>query len=210
MATAAETASAGRRLDRTGGPRSTGRPPTFPTTVSLTVFFAFVACEVTLGSWLFTYLTEARSIGDGVAAVGVSGFWAGTTVGRLGLVSARVRDVLDRAGMVASALAAVGLLLVVLVAPGGSVVVASTLVGLSLGPLVPTLSARTAGRVGARHAQQVSGWQLLAANVGAISVPFLTGRAVDSVGPGVVVPITLAVFAVGIPSLVVAARLAPA
>ena len=206
---APETSSAGRRIVPEGE-RGAGRPPTVPTAVSLAVFFAFVACEVTLGNWLFAYLTEARSIGDGVAAVGVSGFWAGTTVGRLSLVSGRVRSLLDRAGTVATALVALCLLLVVPVAPGASVVVVTTLVGLALGPLVPTLSARTSGRVGARHAQQVSGWQLLAANVGAISVPFLTGRAVDSIGPGVVVPITLGVFAVGIPSLVAAARLSPA
>ncbi len=181
-----------------------GRPPTYATVLSLTIFFAFIALEVTFGNWLFTYLTEARSIGDAVAAIGVSGFWGGAMVGRLALVSEGVRRSADRAGMPILAVAGVIGTLLTTVAPGATVVLATTLVGLSLSAIVPTLSARTADRVGTEHAQQVSGWQLLSANVGAISVPFLTGKIIDASDASATIFVVLAVFFLGFPALVAA------
>ncbi|MEP1126119.1 MAG: MFS transporter [Ilumatobacter sp.] len=181
-----------------------GPPPLRPTVVSLTMFFAFVALEVTFGNWLFTYLTEARSIGDTVAAIGVSGFWGGTMIGRLALVSERVRLLADRAGMPVLAVAGIVFTLLTAVAPGSLVVVTTTLVGLSLSAIVPTLSARTADRVGTEHAQQVSGWQLLAANLGAIVIPFATGEIIDASSADATVVVVLVVFVIGLPTLVTA------
>ena len=168
------------------------------------MFFAFIALEVTFGNWLFTYLTETRSIGDTVAAIGVSGFWGGTMVGRLVLVSAKVRAAADRLGMPALAISGMVATALTTIAPGVAVVAATTTVGLSIAAIVPTLSARTADRVGADHAQKVSGWQLLAANVGAIGVPFLTGELIDVYDAGVTIFVVLAVFAIGLPTLVIA------
>jgi fucose permease len=181
-----------------------GRPPLGPTALSLTMFFAFVALEVTFGNWLFTYLTEARSIGDTVAAIGVSGFWGGATIGRLALVSERFRRLADRLGMPMLAVAGVAATLLTTVAPGFSVVIATTAVGLSLSAIVPTLSARTADRVGAEHARRVSGWQLLAANAGAIGVPFLTGELIDASDARITIVVVIIVFVVGFPALVAA------
>ena len=186
-----------------------GRPPTRATALSLTMFFAFIALEVTFGNWLFTYLTEARSIGDTVAAIGVSGFWGGTMIGRLALVAERVRALADRLGMPALAVAGVIGTLLTTVAPGGSVVLTTTMVGLSLSAIVPTLSARTSARVGPAHAQQVSGWQLLSANLGAIGIPFLTGKIIDASDARATIFVVLAVFVLGFPALV-AARPQPA
>ena len=184
--------------------KDVGRPPTRATAVSLTMFFAFIALEVTFGNWLFTYLTEARSFGDTVAAIGVSGFWSGTMIGRIALVSERIRLLADRVGMpLLAVVGTVGTLLTT-VAPGATVVLATTMVGLSLSAIVPTLSARTADRVGAEHAQQVSGWQLLAANVGAIGIPFLTGKIIDASDARATIIIVLVVFVLGFPALVVA------
>jgi len=184
-----------------------GRPPTKATLVSLAVFCAFVALEVTIGSWLFIYLDEGRQLSEGIAAVAVSGFWGGTMTGRLLLGSPRVRDTIDRVGLVPCAVvSAIGVALVT-VAPSTLVIAATSLAGLAIAPLIPTLSARTAQRVGVGHAQRVSGWQLLAANVGAISVPSLTGLVVDQTGPDAVIVIALLVFVVGIPALLTARNL---
>jgi len=143
----------------------------------------------------------------GIAAVAVSGFWGGTMTGRLLLGSPRVRDTIDRVGLVPCAVvSAIGVALVT-VAPSTLVIAATSLAGLAIAPLIPTLSARTAQRVGVGHAQRVSGWQLLAANVGAISVPSLTGLVVDQTGPDAVIVIALLVFVVGIPALLTARNL---
>lgn len=181
-----------------------GRPPLGPTALSLTMFFAFVALEVTLGNWLFTYLTEGRSIGDTIAAIGVSGFWGGATIGRLALVSERFRALADRLGMPMLAVSGVVATLLITIAPGISVVIATTAVGLSLSAIVPTLSARTADRVGAAHARRVSGWQLLAANAGAIGVPFLTGELIDASDTRIIIVVVVVVFVIGFPALVAA------
>lgn len=180
------------------------RPPARGTAISLLSFFTFVALEVTFGNWLFTYLSEARSFSDTIAAIGVSGFWGGSMAGRLALVSPRIRASVDRIGLPLAALAGAASLGVVVVAPGVTVVAATTAVGLAVAPIIPTLSARTALRVGPEHAQQVSGWQLLAANVGAISVPWLTGRLIDATEPSAIVVVAMVVFALGLPILVVA------
>jgi len=181
-----------------------GRVPRRATAISLMMFFAFISLEVTFGSWLFTYLTESRLIGDTVAAIGVSGFWGGTMVGRLLLVSERVRLLADRVGMPALAVAGMAATALTTAAPGAAVIVTTTAVGLSIAGIVPTLSARTADRVGAEHAQKVSGWQLLAANVGAIGVPYLVGELIDVHGADVTIIVVLAVFALGLPTLVIA------
>ncbi len=184
-----------------------GRPPARATVVSLAVFGAFVALEVTIGSWMFTYLDEGRSISAGIAAVAVSGFWGGTTTGRLLLGSPRVREAIDRVGLIPCAVVSATGIALVTVAPSLLVIAATALAGLALAPLIPTLSARTAQRVGVAHAQRVAGWQLLAANAGAISIPALTGLVVDQTGPGAVIVIVLAVFIAGIPALFAARRL---
>jgi fucose permease len=184
-----------------------GRPPTRATIVSLAVFGAFVALEVTIGNWLFTYLDEGRSISEGIAALAVSGFWGGTMTGRLLLGSPRIREAIDRVGLIPCALLSATGLALATIAPSGVVIAAAALAGLALAPLIPTLSARTARRVGVAHAQRVAGWQLLAANVGAIGVPSLTGLVVDRTGPGAVIVIALLVYVAGVPALLAARRL---
>lgn len=130
-------------------------------------------------------------------------------MGRLLLVSAKVRESADRLGMPALAIAGMSTTLLTTVAPGPTVVLATTAVGLSIAAIVPTLSARTADRVGREHAQKVSGWQLLAANLGAIGVPYLTGELIDVHGARVTIYVVLAVFAIGLPTLVAARPVGP-
>lgn len=182
-------------------------PPRRATTISLLLFALFVAVEVTMGQWLFTYLTDGRGVSETIAALGVSGFWGGTTVGRLLLANPSVSLRIDQIGLPACAAAAGGLYVGVTIMPGWAIIVCSTLAGLLLSPLIPTLAARTVRRVGPTHAQRVSGWQLLAANVGAISVPACTGLLVNWIDPRVVVPVVGACLIAGFPVLLAARHL---
>ena len=54
--------------------------------------------------------------------------------------------------------------------------------------------ASTASRVGEAAISRAAGWQLVAANVGAISVPAIIGVLVDGIGPGVT-PVILGLLA---------------
>ena len=177
-----------------------------PAALSLGLFATFVAIEVTTGQWAYTYLTDHRGIGGGVAAVGIAGFWGGLTIGRLGLARRSVSEFTARVGLPTFALAGGGLLAALTVLPAVLGAGVLGLAGLVLAPIVPSLFATTSQRIGAAHAQRMAGWQLLAANAGAIVAPSLTGALVDRVGPGVVVIVIAALTAVGVPLLVAITR----
>ncbi len=173
------------------------RPPFGPAILSLATFAAFVAIEVTTGQWVFTHLTEARNAGETLAAVGVSLFWGGLTVGRLGLVRPAVRDQIARIGLSRLAILALVSVASLSVMPPVLAVPVLTLSGLALAPIIPSLFASTASRIGESHAQQLAVFQLLATNAGAIGVPFVTGRLVDSIDAGVIIVVIVASAAIG-------------
>ena len=177
-----------------------------PALLSVALFATFVAIEVTTGQWAHTYLTDSRSLSDRVAAVGVAAFWGGITIGRLVLANRRVAAFADRVGLTVFAVGAVAALLLLAVLPAVLSVGVLLMTGLSLAPIIPALFATTAARIGGQHAQRMAGWQLLAANTGAIAAPSLTGVLVDAIGPGVVVVIATALAAIGVPLLVATTR----
>lgn len=178
--------------------RKTGsRPPFAPAALSLGAFSAFVGMEVTTGQWAFTQLTEGRHAGDATAAIGVALFWGGLAVGRLALVRPSVRKMADRVGLSRLALASLGCVASLAFVPAGVAVVSLAFSGLTLAPIVPTLFASTAARVGAGHAQQLAIFQLLATNLGGIGLPFLTGQLVDAMEPSVIIFVIVAAGAIG-------------
>ncbi len=184
--------------------------PRFAVAGSLGAFAALVALEVTTGQWVFTYFTDHRSIDEDLAAVGVSGFWAGLMVGRLLLARPTIAAAVDRLGTVVLIAASFVTLAATAVLPAVAAVAALCLTGLMLGPLVPTLYARTAQRVGDVMAARMAGRQLLATNVGAIGVPTITGLLVDEFGAGVIIIVMLTtVGAFAIPLLGLLRRIAP-
>jgi len=184
--------------------------PRFTIAGSLGAFAALVALEVTTGTWIFAYLTGHRAIGDETAAIGVSGFWAGLMVGRLVLARPVAAALVERLGTVVLVVISLATLGSTTVLPPAATVAAVGLTGVALGPLIPTLFARTAQRVGNVMAARMAGRQLLATNVGAIGVPTLTGFLVDQFGPGAIMIVmltTIGVFA--LPLLAILRRIAP-
>lgn len=177
---------------------------------SLGAFASLVALEVTTGQWAYTYLTESRLFDDDLAAVAVSGFWAGLMVGRLLMSRPQITPLVDRTGTVKLSLAALGGVAGVAVLPPVLAVGALVFAGASLGPLIPTLFARTRERVGEVHAARMAGRQLLATNVGGVGVPFLTGLLVDATDPAVIIVVVLVVLGgVALPLLATLRRVAP-
>lgn len=178
--------------------KSTGSgPPLVPAALSLAAFCAFVAIEVTTGQWAFTHLTEERQAGETLAAVAVSLFWAGVTVGRLAMVRPGVRDFTTRVGLSRLAITSLVFVASLTFVPPSLAIPILALSGFALAPIVPTLFASTATRVGENHAQQLAVYQLLATNLGAIGVPFLTGQLVDAIDPSVIVVVIATSAAIG-------------
>lgn len=173
------------------------RPPFVPAALSLGAFCAFVAIEVTTGQWAFTQLTEARNSGETLAAVAVSLFWGGVTVGRLALVRPAVRDLTDRIGLSRLSIASLIFVASLSFVPPVLAIPMLALSGLALAPIVPTLFASTASRVGGNHAQQLAVLQLVATNIGGIGVPFLTGQLVDAMDASVIIVVIATSGAIG-------------
>lgn len=181
--------------------------PRMATMVSLALFALMVAAEVTAGQWVHTYLTEQRGAGDRSAAVAVAAFWGGLTFGRLALSRRAVSDLLDRIGMIPPVIVATAAFAVLDIVPIGLSGVVLVGGGLALSPVVPWLFATTSDRVGSHHTPTIAGWQLIATNVGAISVPFLVGIGVDARGPRIVLLALFLVGAAGVALLIVERRL---
>jgi len=177
---------------------------------SLGAFASLVALEVTTGQWIFTYLTESRRFEGDLAAIGVSGFWAGLMAGRLLMSRPGVTPFVDRMGTVKLGLAALAAIVGAMMLPSPLAVGALVFAGICLGPLIPTLFARTRERVGEVHAARMAGRQLLATNVGGVGVPFLTGLLVDATDPGVIIMVILVVLGlIALPLLATLRRVAP-
>ena len=166
--------------------------------VALGLYTAFVGLEVTMGTWSHTYLTDQRGLSSTWAAIGVSGFWGGMTVGRLSLSRHRVATWVGRLGLPIFAGLSLALMAPLALLPAGCGVVTLLLLGLALSPVIPSLLSTTAARLGAAHAPKFAGYQLLAANVGAIGAPSLTGALVSGVGPGVVILVCVALAGCGL------------
>lgn len=190
------------------GPQPTGRPPRLAITVSMLALGAFVAIEVTTGLWAFTYLTEGRGISERAAAIAVAGFWGGATIGRITMAHPKVGRLIARIGLTGLASACAAMLVGLAVAPRGVGMGCLVLAGVALAPIVPSMFATTSDRVGTSFVARVSGWQLIATNLGAITVPALVGALVDSQGPDIIPTVAIVVVvAVGVPLLVLAKRL---
>ena len=189
------------------GPQPTGPLPRLAVTVSMLALGAFVAIEVTTGLWAFTYLTEGRGVSDRAAAIGVAGFWGGATLGRITMAHPSMARLIHRIGLAGLAGGCAAMLVVLVVAPRSIGPGCLVLAGVALAPIVPSLFATTADRVGTSFATRVSGWQLVATNLGAITVPAVVGELVDSQGPEIIPPVAIAVLALGTPLLLVAKRL---
>ena len=173
---------------------------------SLMLMVSFVGLEVTMGQWTATYLEDARAIDDRIAGLAVSGFWGGATVGRLVLG----RFVLGSHHLPALTLGVVAAIGALAVAPGAAVIAAGIAVGLALAPFFPVIMATTSERVGIAAAPRVSGWQLVAGNIGATTIPALTGVVVAVTDERAPLAVLLATCALGALALVMTRRAAEA
>jgi len=173
--------------------------------VSLGLFAAFVAVEVTAGGWLATVLEDARGIDDRLAGLSVGAFWAGITVGRLLLGRF---DLPDRALLV-GVVVMMGCFAGMAFVPDPLVLPLAAAAGLAVAPQFPTLLAHTGTRVGEALAGRVSGYQLIAANVAATGLAALTGVIVAATGPAAPLAVLCVISATGGALLVLAPRVRP-
>ncbi len=162
----------------------------------------YVGLEVSLGSWMYSFLTEERATPALLAGSFVSSYWAGLMLGRLvlGSVTRRLGNVV----MIQLCLAGVLLGVVLLwLAPWLSLhAVALALIGFSLGPIFPTTIALMSQLIAARLLPSAIGLMASLGAAGASLFPWLAGLLADRLGIWVILP-----YAIGLTALLLGAWL---
>jgi fucose permease len=143
--------------------------------LSALLFFLYVGGEITLSSWTYSFLTEARGIPTQTAGFLTGGFWAMFTIGRLaaGFLTHRLgsRKIIF-SGIV---LALLGTALLWWNPFEFANVIAVVLIGLAIAPIFPALMSGTNQRVGDAYTANTIGFQMAMTGLGGAAVPSLVG-----------------------------------
>lgn len=162
--------------------------------LSLLLFFLYTGAEVTLGSWTYSLLTQARGVASEVAGLWAGSYWAMFTIGRVmaGLYTRRVSNhTLIRASLLAALVGAI--ILWINPFPAASLVGVG-ITGLAVAPIFPGLVSSTAQRVGTHHAANTIGMQIGSAGLGAALVPGLAGILARHISLEIVPPYMCGLF----------------
>lgn len=212
-AAAVAAASAARRGVRWPDALQTAEPPhgdhsrvdvpRWVVALSLSLFAIYCGIEVTTGNWGATYLEGHRGVSEATAAWSMSGFWAGMTLGRLGLglVSGPGRPLTAARTLACSGILATLVYVAIPLVPVPVAIALFAVAGISLAALFPTLMSTTADRVGVGATGRVMGWQLLSANLFELVLSALVGVAVNTAGTGASAAILAGLSIVGLPLL---------
>jgi fucose permease len=156
--------------------------------VAALFLFLYVGVEVSVGSWVYSFLTEHRGITTVLAAWLVSGYWFGLMLGRL--VLGGVTERLGHFFVIQLCLGgtALGLLLLWLVPLTPIAAFGLALAGFSLGPIFPTLIAVIAQLVPQRLLPSAIGFMTSLGAGGAAFFPWLAGTLANEFGIWTMLP----------------------
>ena len=143
--------------------------------LSVLLFLFYTGAEVTLGTWVYTLLTESRGVDPTAAGFWTGSYWAMFTVGRVlaGLYTRHVRaNTLVRGSLIAALCGA--LLLLWNPAPVANLI-AVAVCGFAIAPIFPALVSGTSQRVGERFAANTIGMQIAGGGLGGAIVPSIAG-----------------------------------
>lgn len=143
--------------------------------LSVLLFLFYTGAEVTLGTWVYTLLTESRGVDPTAAGFWTGSYWAMFTVGRVlaGLYTRHVRANTLVRGSLSAALGGT-LLLLWNPAPVANLI-AVAVCGFAIAPIFPALVSGTSQRVGERFAANTIGMQIAGGGLGSAIVPAIAG-----------------------------------
>ncbi len=145
------------------------------TLIGLLQFFIYTGCEVTLGIWAFSLLTEGRGVAPGLAGLIAGSFWGFFTVGRIlaGLLAYKVN--MRKLVLVALLVALAGAVLLAWNQSPTSSLIAVSLIGFAYAPIFPGLVTGTESRVGKTHLNNAVGMQTASAGLGGTVITSVVG-----------------------------------
>ncbi len=157
----------------------------------LAFFFSYVAAEVTMGGWIFTYAVAMGQTDQTTAAYLTSVFWGSLTLGRLLSVPlasrwspATVLQV-DLIGCLASVA-----LILLLPRSAAAIWIGTCGTGLFMASMFPTMISYAERRMALSG--QITGLFFVASAAGSTTVPWLVGQLFEVIGPRVTIVMALA------------------
>lgn len=163
--------------------------------LSIFLFFMYVGGEAALGTWIYTLLTESRSVNPTIAGFWAGSYWATFTVGRIvaGLFAKRAGVNLLITGGLTGALLGTALLVW---NPSEAInLLAVALIGFSIAPIFPAMMSGTSRRVGDHFAANTIGMQMTATGLGTAVIPSLMGVFARQISLEIIPICLLAVYA---------------
>lgn len=160
------------------------------------VFIGSCGLEYTCGNWGSTYLVQARGMGADDAAMLITFYYLGMTVGRFlsGVLANRLDSL--RLIQIGQGVTLAAIVLILLPLPVGVAGVGLFLVGLGNGPLFPNMLHLTPRRFGRDVSQSVMGMQMAASYVGTLLAPTLFGLIAQQIDAGWFPVYLLALYAI--------------
>ncbi|KAH8594918.1 MFS transporter-like protein [Bisporella sp. PMI_857] len=158
--------------------------------------FAYVGAEVALGGWIVTFMIKERSASSFDSGVSSTGFWAGMTVGRLGLsfLTARLGEFQS---VILYLSISAGLELIFWLVPSFVVsAIAVAFLGVFLGPVFPTAIVMTAKLLPRDLHVGTIGFATAFGGSGGAILPFLVGVIAQNRGVKNLQPVILALLIV--------------
>ncbi|ALC80199.1 MULTISPECIES: MFS transporter [Bacillus] len=163
--------------------------------LTLIAFLFYCGVEITMGLWGSSFLVNSKGLAPGDAALWVSLFYAGITVGRLitGFITMKVSNkLLIRSGQI---MTVSGALLLILPFPIGFSLVGFMIVGLGLAPIYPCMLHETPARFGKENSQTLMGYQMAVAYSGTTFLPPFLGWVASYFSIGIF-PLFILVYAI--------------
>ncbi|MCX6032693.1 MAG: MFS transporter [Chloroflexi bacterium] len=160
--------------------------------VAISLFLLlYVGAESSFGGWVYTY-AMTRGLGTATSAAYLtSAFWGALTLGRLLSIplAARFKLATVLLADLVGCLAGVAILVVL---PGSVVAlwVGALLTGFGMSAIFPTAIALAGSRM--TLTGRVTGWFLVGASVGSMTMPWLIGQLFERIGPQVAMWLILA------------------
>ena len=162
---------------------------------SLLVFFSYCAIEATFGLWASSYFVIVRNLTEETAALWVSLYFGGITVGRFmaGFLTMKLNH--KKLIGLGSGLIGLGILILFLSVPESFLLLALFLIGFGCAPIFPSLIHETPNNFGAKHSQAIIGIQMAFAYMGSMLMPPLFGILAELINYRIL-PAYLALFLV--------------
>jgi len=143
--------------------------------LSMLLFFFYVGSEVTMGTWVYSLLTEGRGVDPQLAGYFAGSYWFTFTIGRIlaGLVTRKINiQSLVKICIIAAILA--GVILELNLSTWVNLA-AVAVIGFAFAPVFPGLMSGTPLRVGQQHSNNTIGMQAAAGALGGTALTSLVG-----------------------------------